>query len=400
VKRGAKYLACGFTAGFDYSKMIKLDGMLMIGSAGANIGKTELACALIKKFGTNRGIVGIKVTAIQARDGKCPRGGQGCGVCSSLEGNFCITQETDSNSHKDTSRLLAAGASRVFWLRVLKEQLHEAAKALMDVIGPDAISICESNSLRHVVEPGLFLVVRGCNSKIWKSSADDVKKYADRIVVSNGGNFDLNIDRIKLADGKWLLQEQASAIVMAGGHSSRMGTDKSMLRINDVPMIERICEQLRGSFDQIFISADDVEKFAYLGFEVIPDKIPDQGPLMGIASALKVSDNEFNFVVACDIPYINLSFVRRMLTEANEAGIVVPNERRATNHEPRVEPLFAVYRKSALPAINEVLLSGGRKISDVFAWCRVEYIELDDAEWLTNINTFADYEEFQKSGKV
>jgi len=246
----------------------------------------------------------------------------------------------------------------------------------------------------------LFLVVRGRNSRIWKSSAGDVKKYADRIVVSNGNSFDLDIDRIKLADRKWLLQEQASAIVMAGGRSSRMGTDKSMLQINDVPMIEHICEQLRGTFDQILISADDAEKFAYFGFEVIPDKVPGQGPLMGIASALQVSDNEFNFVVACDIPYINLSFVRRMLAEAKEVDIVVPNKRRATNHEPRVEPLFAVYRKSALPAINEMLASEGRKISDVFSRCRIKYIELDDAEWLTNINTFADYEEFQKKCNV
>ena len=80
--------------------MIKLDGMLMIGSAGANVGKTELACELIRKFGKSADIIGIKVTAIKEKDGQCPRGGFGCGVCSSLEGDFCITEEKNSKSGK------------------------------------------------------------------------------------------------------------------------------------------------------------------------------------------------------------------------------------------------------------------------------------------------------------
>jgi len=58
--------------------MIKLDGMLMIGSAGPNLGKTDLACALIRKFSKSTDIIGIKVTTIEAKDGQCPRGGNGC----------------------------------------------------------------------------------------------------------------------------------------------------------------------------------------------------------------------------------------------------------------------------------------------------------------------------------
>ena len=371
--------------------MIKLGGMLMIGSAGANIGKTELACALLRKFGQDREITGIKVTTIRAKDGQCPRGGEGCGVCSSLEGDFSITEESDPASHKDTSRLLAAGASRVFWLRVMDTHLEETTKALLSVIGPDAVSICESNSLRRVVNPGLFLIVRGRGVKTWKSSAQQVKQYADRVVVSNGSSFDLDIDQINLLDGKWIMPVKATAIVLAGGDSLRMDADKSMLPINGRPVIEHICEQLRGTFDQIIISANEVDKYSFLGFDVIPDKVPGQGPLMGIASALEASANQLNFVVACDIPHIDLPYVRRMLTEAAEADLVIP-----TTGEGNYEPLFAVYRKSALKAINEVLSSDRRKISDVFARCRFRHIRLGDAKWFTNLNTLADYEEFQK----
>jgi molybdopterin-guanine dinucleotide biosynthesis protein A len=384
--------------------MNKLDGMLMIGSAGTNVGKTELACALLRKFSKNWDIVGIKVTTIQDKDGQCPRGGEGCGVCSSLDGIYCITEETDSNSGKDTSRLLAEGARQVFWLRVLKKHLSEGLNALLDAIGPNAVSICESNSLRQVIEPGLFLMVKSSDLKAWKSSARQVKKHADRIVISNGRSFDFDTDQIKLVDGKWSLLgatkrnkgplgalEKATAIIMAGGGSRRMGTDKSMLLINGRPIIENTYEQLRNCFDQILISANDVDKFAFLGLEVVPDKIPEQGPLMGIASALEASNNELNFVVACDIPHINLKYVRRMLAEAvsSKADIVVPK----TGNQ-KYEPLFAIYRKSSLEAINKILSSEGRKISDVFALCKVKYIELEAT--LMNLNTMAEFEEFQK----
>lgn len=372
--------------------MFKLDEMLMIGSTESNVGKTELACALLRKFSKSCNITGIKVTTIKDEDGRCPRGGEGCGVCSSLEGVYHITEELNRNSGKDTARLLAAGASRVFWLRVLKEHIQEGMTAVLEIIGKDAVSICESNSLREIVEPGLFLITRKSNSESWKNSARRVKKYADKVVSSDGSNFDFDLDRIKLINNKWKIQTNATAIILAGGESCRMGADKSMLSIKGRSMIETICEQFSGSFEQILISANEADKFAHLGFEVVTDKIAGHGPLMGIASALEASSNELNFVVACDIPKIKLTYIYQMLTEAVESGadIVVP-----TTGKDKYEPLFAVYRKSALEAINNVLSSGGRKISDVFDLCKVKNIEL----WasLVNLNTMAEYEEFQKN---
>jgi molybdenum cofactor guanylyltransferase len=372
--------------------MIKLSGMLMIGSSGTNVGKTELACALLGKFGKEHDIVGIKVTTIREKDGQCPRGGEGCGVCSSLEGNFCITEETNKFSGKDTSRLLKAGAGRVFWIRVLKEHLAEGMNAMLDVIGHEAISICESNSLRQVVEPGLFLIVSNSSSNTWKKTAQQVREYADKIVTSKSSGFDSVIERIKLIDGKWTLSEKATAIIMAGGESRRMGTDKSMLTIEGRPIIQRTCEQLTAYFEQILISANDAAKFAFLGFQIVPDKVPEQGPLMGIASALEVSDNDLNFVIACDIPQIELRNVRRILAEAvgSDADIIIP-----VTNEGKYEPLFAVYRRNLVKTINKVLSSGGRKISDVFKSCKVKEVKLKDS--LVNLNTMAEYEEFQKN---
>jgi molybdopterin-guanine dinucleotide biosynthesis protein A len=179
---------------------------------------------------------------------------------------------------------------------------------------------------------------------------------------------------------------------MAGGASRRMGTDKSVLSIKGRPIIERTCQRLAACFEQILISANEANKFAFLGFQIVPDKVTEQGPLMGIASALEASANEINFVVACDIPRIELGYVRRILSEAvnSDADIIVP-----VTDEGKYEPLFAVYRRSALKDINKVLSSGGRKISDVFDLCKVKKVELE-AE-LMNLNTVVEYEEFQKN---
>lgn len=82
-----------------------------------------------------------------------------------------------------------------------------------------------------------------------------------------------------------------------------------------------------------------------------------------------------------------------MLTQAIEsrADIVVP----VTGIE-KFEPLFAIYRKSTLEAINKTLSIGKNKITDVFNLCIVQYIEMEDTDWLINLNTITDYEEFQK----
>jgi molybdenum cofactor guanylyltransferase len=388
--------------------MIRLENMLMIGSSGSNAGKTELACALLRRFHRNHRIIGVKVTTVAARDGSCPRGGQGCGVCSSLEGMYSITQESGHDrtpmrspdaqrtsgpgAGKDTAKLLAAGAEAVYWLRVLRTHLQEGWAALSGTIDREAVVICESNSLRQIVEPGLFLMVENREHASWKSSAQQVRRHADCIVHSDGSRFDLDLERVRLAGTRWVLTEDAAAIVLAGGRSRRMGTDKSLLAIQDRPMIEHICRQLGPTFTRVFISANDPAKFSFLGLEVVPDRIPDQGPLMAVASALEASDRELNLIVSCDIPQVNLVVVRRMLAEAQEADVVIP-----VTQDGKEQPLFAVYRRSARGCMEEVLASGGRRLRDIYGRCRVRFVELDDTGWFVNLNTNDDYERFRRS---
>ncbi len=367
----------------------KFAGMLLVGSAGRSVGKTKFVCSLIEKFSRQRDIIGVKVTAIEDAESGCPRGESECGVCSSLEGRYEIVEETDREAEKDTCRILAAGASRVFWLRVLKAGLEEGAAALMETIGDDAVLVCESNSLGSVVEPGAFIMLDGPGQESSKASAEEVIGYADRIVHFDGEGFDIDIDEVGLVGGGWAVKMKATAIIMAGGGSVRMGRDKSMLPVGTEPMIGHIVNQLRPHFSQILISSDDVSKYEFLDVEVVPDEIAGCGPLGGIVSALKVSVNEVNFVIACDIPEVDIDLVKTMAREGRSYEAVVPKAGPS-----RYEPLFAVYRKDVVGRFEGALESGQYRIMDALGNCNVKFVEVDRTEVIKNLNTIEDYEEF------
>ncbi|MBT3377733.1 MAG: hypothetical protein HN742_06285 [Lentisphaerae bacterium] len=185
--------------------MERWPGMVMIGAAGRNVGKTEYACSLIRAVAPVQPVTGLKVTTVSERNGPCPRGGTGCGVCSSLDGDFCLTEERNTSSNKDTCRMLEAGARQVFWLRVLKDALATGAEALKAALPLDVPIVCESNSLRGVLEPDLFLIIRERGAAEAKQSAANVMAYADQVILFDKTGFDVPPAAVGWAKGVWRL---------------------------------------------------------------------------------------------------------------------------------------------------------------------------------------------------
>ncbi|AZV56652.1 hypothetical protein [Clostridium sp. AWRP] len=165
-----------------------IPNMILIGSTARNSGKTTLAVSIINKYKLIRPMVALKVTTIQEKNGKCIRGGEGCGVCSSLKGNFEITKELNSDNNKDTSLLLAAGAENVYWLKALKNNIYEGFNAFITKIPENALIVCESNSLRKVVNPGVFIMIKNSKDSQMKKSASEVIDQADIIIENNFNN--------------------------------------------------------------------------------------------------------------------------------------------------------------------------------------------------------------------
>jgi len=185
--------------------MISIPSMLMIGAAHRNAGKTGFACEVIRRHGAAHPITAVKVTCVPAQQGVCPRGGEGCGACASLDGAFCLSEEKQTDSPKDTSRLLRAGAARVLWLRVRPEHLVAGAEALAQAVPPGTLTVCESNSLRQVIEPGVFLVTRRLDDPSLKASCAAVAHLADRIMIFHGDGWDLSPARVAIEAGRWVL---------------------------------------------------------------------------------------------------------------------------------------------------------------------------------------------------
>jgi molybdopterin-guanine dinucleotide biosynthesis protein A len=370
--------------------MIKKPNFIILGATGRNTGKTEFACRLIERFSITHAVYGVKAIAIKRDEGACPRGGTGCGVCSSLSSDFEIVEETTAGNIKDTQRMLEAGAKKVFMLKVFKDSLRKGVDALMEHLPESAMVVCESNTLRNVIEPGLFFVIKNMAEKTIKPSCAAVVQHASKIIEFSNMSWDFPPDRVHIKDNAWLVREKATAIVLAGGKSSRMGgEDKSLLPIDGQPMIAHIVDQLEGHFDEIIIGSNDPDKFKFLNKRVVPDIERDKGPLMGILSCLKASGNELNFITACDIPTMNTKLIHDMLQVAGDYEIVMP-----VSGETNYEPLYALYKKSIIPTIEQILLNNGRQIIELFNYSEVRLFAFEHSSWYENLNRKDDYLKF------
>lgn len=364
---------------------------ILIGATARNLGKTEFACALIRRQAARGPVTAIKVTTIRDQGGPCPRGGEGCGVCAAVEDAFVLTDERDAPGDKDTGRMVRAGAGRVLWLRAREERLEEALAALLAELPPGPV-VCESNAVRGLLEPGLFLVVRPPEAHTPKPSAAAMLPLADRVVTFHGRGWDLDPDRCWFDRGTWFTALDAAAVILAGGGSRRMGQDKSLLTVGRGPLIERIKDQLAPLFPELLVSSNEPDKYRFLGLPVVPDRVPGQGPLMGILSSLAAARREPLLAVACDIPVLDPAFLRELVRRARAADVVMP-----LSPDGRPEPVLAVYRKAFMATAEAALARGQRRIVDGLPGLTVDHPPMPPG-WYHNLNTRADLDAFLQSG--
>jgi len=353
--------------------VIACPDMIMIGATGRNAGQTGFACALIRRLAPAVPVTAVKITVIR----------------EALEGRYRVEEEHDPGPAKDTCRMLQAGAGRVFWLRVHRDHLDEGVRALLGQIPVGTAVVCESSSGRRALEPGLFLMCRPLSgASPGKDSARDLLALADRVVGFTGRGWDLDPARCRFQAGAWSLPYPATAVILAGGQSRRMGRDKSLMPVGGQPLIARIAAQLEKPFAERLVSSNDPGKYAFLGLPVIPDQVPGQGPLMGILSSLEAAREDRILAVACDIPVLDLAFIGELMALSGTVDVVMP-----VSAGGRLEPLFAVYRKSAIPAARAALAEGRRRVVDVLPGLSVARPAMP-AGWYCNLNTPEDVDDF------
>lgn len=355
--------------------MILMPSVFMVGGCGRAVGKTAFASAVFERFSPQRDLVAVKITTVDSSNSK-----------HHAPTREWITEESNPHGGKDTSRMLAAGARRALWLQIPEDRLREGVVALLDALGPETISVWESTRARRFVEPGAFFMAESSHVEDRKPWATELTRQADRIVSFDGAALDVDWSDIQLVEGRWAVRMQATVVLLAGGGSTRMGVDKTMLPVDGRPMIEHIRDQLRPWFARVIVSSNNAAAHGFLGVPIIPDQAPGQGPLMGVVSAFKAAPDELCFVMACDIPQVDIDLVRTMIRQADDCDAVVP-------HSGRPEPLFAVYRKSVLPVFERMLSAGHHRMTDAVGRCRVKYVPVAPGR-IRNINTMSEYRQY------
>ncbi len=177
--------------------MFTISEMVMIGGNSRNSGKTTMACCIISKLAPTQEVIGLKVTSIRPGE----EGFHGTHL-EELNDDFSILEELNADSHKDTSKMLRAGAAHVYYIRVAETHIEKALIHFMSRYIKKQIVICESRSLREFVNPGLFLVMiripaigkakdiskfLGKADKVFHFGEDlsEIKKFADNLIYKD-----------------------------------------------------------------------------------------------------------------------------------------------------------------------------------------------------------------------
>ena len=194
-------------------------------------------------------------------------------------------------------------------------------------------------------------------------------------------------------------------VILAGGKSSRMGTDKALLELNGKTFIEQISKELEW-FEEKIIAHGNTRELSDTIWTVISDIYPNHGPLGGIHSALSVCQSDALFVVTCDMPLLKSSLAHKLCdimceSEVMErtvdgavSGQVVYDAVISVGEDGKIHPLCGVYRKSVLSILEEQILSGRNKVMEVLNKLHVKYVTIDSSigvQQLLNINTPQDY---------
>jgi len=175
--------------------------MIIIGATARNSGKTELASCIIKKFSEKEKITGIKISTIHEGDSSFH------GNIGKLNDNFIIEKNSATGKNKSTDRMLTAGVQETFWIHTKAEYINDALQKLLPMLDKNSFLVCESNSLRKIAEPDIFIMITNLNKEI-KNTASEVLKLADLTVDFNGKEFiGFDISRIEIENKKWKIKK-------------------------------------------------------------------------------------------------------------------------------------------------------------------------------------------------
>ncbi len=181
-------------------------------------------------------------------------------------------------------------------------------------------------------------------------------------------------------------KKNITGIILAGGTSSRMGTDKGLILYKNKAFVKHIIEAMEPLVDNIIIISNNIA-YEVFGFKRYEDLIKNAGPLAGIYTGLRYSKTENNLIVSCDVPLINTIVLQKLIDQKNDTSQVIQLQCQGKNM-----PLIALYKKCCEMIFLEELVQNQRKVQKALKKCIVKIVIIDKTlEKVTaNINTQKD----------
>lgn len=158
-------------------------------------------------------------------------------------------------------------------------------------------------------------------------------------------------------------------VVLSGGQSSRMGTNKSLLPIKDKKAISHIVDELTHCTDEVIIITNEKESYKFLNKKIFTDRFQNKGPLAGLESALYHYQADIYYLAACDMPFISCRIYQYLAQHITDYDAVIPI------YENREHPLAGLYRRSALPHIQTQIQQNRLRMNSFYDDINVKYVK-------------------------
>ncbi|MCB1176922.1 MAG: molybdenum cofactor guanylyltransferase [Leptospiraceae bacterium] len=145
------------------------------------------------------------------------------------------------------------------------------------------------------------------------------------------------------------MYDDITGIILSGGKSSRMGTNKSFLKLGGKTMLEIIIERSKKIFKETILITNDPDIYSKYEISTYTDIYKNFGPIAGLHSGLMNSNTEKNFLLSCDIPFLDEKSIEFIINYFSDSNCIVPKA------EGFVQHMCGLYNKSLLPQIESIL---------------------------------------------
>lgn len=174
-----------------------------------------------------------------------------------------------------------------------------------------------------------------------------------------------------------------TGIILAGGKSSRMGTDKGLISYQNKPFVATIIQALEPIVTDIILVSNH-SKYDAFKYKRVPDLIEDSGPVAGIYTGLEFSKTTYNLVLSCDVPLVKTHLLKRLVKEIEVGYDVVQFISKG-----KTTPLIALYKKQCAELFKKELENDEKRLQQVLNKLQVKTLSVlpEDEIYLKNINT-------------